>query len=327
MCHGVKCFLWGLLSVFIISISPGLFDQVQAQDKYPTRAIEIIVPFAPGGGTDLAPRIIAGYVSKKWGVPVNVVNKPGGNTVPACLEVYNAKPDGYTLLGDSQSSTSTLGAAVRNLPFKVMDRTFIGMTSIGPFFLMVSPNSPYKNLRDLADDAKREPENFTWTSTGGASGLDFTGRQFFRVIGVDVSKTKPVMAPGGAPAVSLTAGGHVKLGLGATSAMAAINGGLVKTLAITTKTRWPDLPNIPTTEEQGFPSVNVQYWTGLSGPAKMPSPIIEKWDKVLQEALKDPEIITAMRNIGVLPFYRNGSGTKEYVLKEVEEVNTLWGLK
>jgi tripartite-type tricarboxylate transporter receptor subunit TctC len=322
-----KRFFLGLLSVLIISISTGWFDQVQAQDKYPTRAIEIIVPFAPGGGTDLAPRIVSGYVSKKWGVPVNVVNKPGGNTVPACLEVYGAKPDGYTLLGDSQSSASTLGAAVRNLPFKIMDRTFVGMTSLGPFFLMVSPTSPFKTLKDLADEAKKDPDNFTWTSTGGASGLDFTGRQFFKTIGVDVSKTKPVMALGGAPAVSLTAGGHVKMGLGASSAMPAIKGEMVRTLAITTKTRWPDLPNIPTTEEQGFPTVNVQYWTGISGPPKLPSYIIDKWEKVLQEALKDPEIISAMRNIGVLPFYRNEHGTKEYVMKEVEGVNTLWGLK
>ncbi|MDI7259676.1 MAG: tripartite tricarboxylate transporter substrate binding protein [Thermodesulfobacteriota bacterium] len=318
-----SCFLILVLMLIII----GWFGETQSQEKYPTRAIEIIVPFAPGGGTDLAARIVAGYVSKKWGIPVNVVNKPGGNTIPACLEVYNAKPDGYTLLGDSQSSTSALGAAVKNLPFKVMDRTFIGMTSIGPFFLMVSPTSPFNNLKELADEARKEPENFTWTSTGGASGLDFTGRQFFKAIGVDVPKTKPVMVPGGAPAVSLTAGGHVKMGLGASSAMPAIKGGMVKTLAITTKTRWPDLPNIPTTEEQGFPTIDVQYWTGLSGPPKLPSHIVEKWDKILQEALKDPDIVSAMRNIGVLPFYRNENGTKEYVIKEIEEVNTLWGLK
>jgi len=87
-----------ILSVLILFVLVGWVEQAQSQEKYPTRAIEIIAPFPPGGGTDLGNRIIAAYLNKKWRVPVNVINKPGGNFVPACLSVYKADPDGYTVL-------------------------------------------------------------------------------------------------------------------------------------------------------------------------------------------------------------------------------------
>lgn len=103
MCQKKKLFLLSLLTILITLTVTGWIGQVQCQDKYPTRAIEIIVPLVPGGSSDLTARLTASYLSKKFGVPVNVVNKSGGNTIPGNLEVYNARPDGYTLHGDSLS--------------------------------------------------------------------------------------------------------------------------------------------------------------------------------------------------------------------------------
>lgn len=302
--------------------------EVRAQDKYPARGIDIICPFAAGGSTDLISRVTAAYLNKKWGVPVNVVNKPGGNTVPACLEVFNAKPDGYTLLADGNPSSSMVGIVMKTLPFDVMNRTFLGIVGQTAHVPIVSLSSPFKSLKELEAEAKKSPESFTWTSLGGASLQDYVIRQFLKAVNVDVAKTKPVMSQGGSQAVTLTAGGHVKMGSAtASSALPAIQGNLVRPLAITSSTRWPDLPDVATTRELGYPTITGVQWNGISGPANLPAVVIEKWSKTLEEMLKDPEVVANLRKIGASPFYHDTRQAREFVLKEKEQVAILWGLK
>jgi tripartite-type tricarboxylate transporter receptor subunit TctC len=321
-------FFSALLSLIIVLVLLGGIRQVQSQEKYPTRAIDIIVPFGPGGSTDLVTRVLAAYVKELWGLPVNVINKPGGNTVPACLEVYGAKPDGYTLLADCSPSSTMLPAVVKNLPFKIMDRTFIASASIFHLIFMVPASSPFTSLKELEAEAKKDPENFTWASLGGAAQQDYGTRQFFKAIGVDVSKTKPVMSQSGSLAMQLTAGGHVKMGSSATgSALSGIRGGMVRPLAVTAKERFPDLPDIPTTAELGYPTLTSSQWNGVSGPPNIPPYIIEAWNKAIQKAVKDPKFIAQLRNVGSTPFYLNSYDTKEYVRKETEEVEKTYGIK
>jgi tripartite-type tricarboxylate transporter receptor subunit TctC len=319
---------WSLLTLTFVTFVLSMWvSQAESQEKYPTRAIEIIVPFSPGGSTDLMARIIAPFMSKKWGVPVNVVNKPGGNTVPACLEVYNARPDGYTMLMDGTPSATLVVAAVKNLPFKIMDRTFIAMIDTCPMLIMVSPNSPFKSLKDLEAEAKRDPEKLTWTSLGGAGNQDLAVRQFLKAIGVDVTKTKPVMSKGGTEPITLTAGGHVKIGSSTVAtALPAIGGGMIRPIVVTSKTRMSQLPDVPTTAELGYPTVTSQNWHGISGPPNLPVSIVNIWNKALEEVVQDADAISKMNNIGAISFYHNARETREMVQKEIEEVRELWGL-
>ncbi|MEI9806004.1 MAG: tripartite tricarboxylate transporter substrate-binding protein [Pseudolabrys sp.] len=141
---------------------------VAQADKYPSKPIEIYVPFAPGGSTGLSARALAQALEDRFKVPVRVVHKPGGNTVPAVEEVMRAKPDGYTLLLDSPASSSMLEIVVPNLPFKVTDRTFVTMVAHTPMVLIVPTDSPFKTLQDAVTELRREPGRFTWTSLGGA---------------------------------------------------------------------------------------------------------------------------------------------------------------
>lgn len=321
-------FLFVTLLLTMTLISTGFVTQLRAQTKYPIRPIDLIAPMAAGGSTDLNARLIAAYLNKKWRVPVNVINKPGGNTIPGSLEVLKATADGYTMLMDGQSSSSQLVVAVHNIPFNIMDRTFIGMTSIAPLMIIVTPTSFFKSLKDLEIEAKKDPDNFSWASLGGSGGPDFIARQFFKAIGVDIKRTRPIMAKGGSEAVVLTAGGHVKMGGGTTSScLPAIRGGLVRGLAVTGKTRWPDLPDVMTTAEQGYPAINALPWFGISGPPNMPSYVIDIWDKALQEMVKEPEMNLKMNNIGNTPYYLNSNATKDFIKKEIEELEKLWGLK
>jgi tripartite-type tricarboxylate transporter receptor subunit TctC len=314
-----------LLAVVMLTVA---VKQAQCQIKYPTRAIDFYVPTSPGGAIDLSARVTAAYLNKKWGVPVNVINKPGGNFVPGTLEVYIANPDGYTMLADSNPTSSLLDVAVKNLPFKTMDRTFIATTTTCPGVYMVPIISPIKSLKDLEDVAKRNPEQFTWTSSGGSSNQDYSIRQFIKNAGVDVMKTKPIMVTGGAQSATLTAGGHVVLGWCAiSSALPPINSGNARGLAVTSKERYPDLPNIPTTAELGYPMLNVVHWNAVAGPPKLPSYIVDIWDKALQEVLKDPEVLTKLASVGLEPFYSNASAYKELVRNQLEQIGELYSGK
>jgi tripartite-type tricarboxylate transporter receptor subunit TctC len=327
MCLRRKMSLFSVCLIVALVVSLGWTGSSRAQEKYPTRAIDIIVPFAPGGSSDLMARFTAEVFKKKWGVAVNVINKPGGNTVPAQLEVYRAKPDGYTIFSDSQSASSLLEVAMKDLPVKVLDRTFIALTTASPHVFWVPSTSPIKNIKDLEAEAKKDPEHFTWTSFGGVGAGDFLMRQFFKAINLDIAKTKPVVTRGGTESVTLAAGGHVKLASSSpVSGVSHLKAGTVRVAGVSGY-RVPDFPNVLTTAEQGYPAVNAVFWTGFSGPPKLPASIVAKWDETVQEVLKDQEFLGKMTGIGFVPFYRNSAQAREHVRKEMEEAVKLWGVK
>lgn len=314
---------WCLLCIIGVMLT-GWTEVAQSKDKYPTRAIDIIIPVPPGAGSDTVARIIADFGNKKWGVPVNVVNKPGGNKVPACLEVYKAKPDGYTLLGDSLISSSAM-FVVQNLPFEIMDRVFCGRFAITPLLLMLPSTSPYKTLKEVGETARKDPATFTWTSNGGADTIDYIIRQFLAAENVDVRKTKPVIGKGGAEATANTAGGHVTLGSGTTTGiLPAFKAKTVRPMGISGKDRHPLYPDVPTFNELGYPTIGVIQWYGVSGPPKMPSFIANVWEKTFQEMVKDPEVLKKLSNVGAMPFFLSASENRKAVLKDMEEMKKLF---
>lgn len=298
-----------------------------AQAKYPTRAITIVVPYPPGGATDVINRLMAAFLSKKWGVPVNVVNKSGGMTVPATLELYQSPPDGYTMYGDS-TNTVMLNVSVKNLPFEIMDRTFVSVVTSSSMALAVNPKSPLKSVKDVVDEIRKNPENVSWATFGGSGVGDLAQRKFFKVAGVDYSKTKPVMITSGAQTAQLLAGGHITMGfLAMASGASAIRGGLVKPLAIASAKRDPSFPDIPTMGEQGYPDLLQDHWEGLSGPPNMPAHIVSAWEQALQEFLKDPQMASKIATALEKPNYLNGHDFRESVKKQIEEVKQLWVVK
>ena len=327
MHHGKKQYIMIVLLIMSFVLIGGM-DPVLSAPKYPTRDITIIIPFSPGGSTDLANRVMAKHLSKKWDVNINVVNKSGGNTIPATLEVYGSRPDGYTIFGDNQPASSMLLATFKDLPIKVMDRVFIAMTGYSPLILITPATSPWKTLDSIVAEARRDPSSFTWTSLGGASAQDFSIRQFMKIFGIDPLKTKPVMSKGGAKAAALTAGGHVKLGAGtATSAMAVIKSGDVNPLVITSKKRHRLYPNVPTATELGYPKLKCVYWIGASAPPKTPSYVVDIWNKAFKELMNDPAYIADMDKVGTTAQYQDAAAMKAYIKEESEEVKELWSVK
>ena len=321
----VFCKVTGLFLPF--SSLPDWISPAQSQEKYPARAIEIIVPFAAGGGQDTSARLLAFFLKKQLAVPVNVLNKPGGNTVPANVELYNAHPDGYTLSLCQDASNAMLQVLTKDLPFNVLDRTFISAMVKVPHVFSVPSNSAYKSLKDVAEDARKDPEHFTWASLGGMSGPDLFLRQFFKAAKVDIRRTKPVMCKGASEAIVLAAGGNVKLaGTTPTAAKPALAAGTIRLLTATEEMH-SELPGVPTTAKEGFPTVNHSSWYFFSGPPKLPSRYVEILSNTLKEIAKDPEYISRVKRIDLIPFYADSNATRENLKKLMEEVAELHGIK
>ena len=311
--------------IILMFVVPGA--QAQSQDKFPTRSVDIIVPTVPGGGADVSARLIAEQLKTRWGVGVNVVNKPGGNTIVGNAEVNQAKPDGYTVLADGLAGTMILEVGNKNLPFKVLDRTFIGVIGVAPIVMIVPAASPIKNLKDLEAEIKKDPEHFTWGSFGGGSPGDFLIRQFFAEIGVDAAKTKPVAARGGAELVVLVAGNNVKMGYGTpAAAFPHWKAGTVRPIAVTGY-RVSEYPDTPTTKEQGYPKASMVFTQGITGPPKMPPAVLKKWTETLQQTVKDQDFAAKMKEVGFKAEYMGPDETKELMRKGMEEARVLWGTK
>ncbi len=305
-----------LMAVFSMAFS--------AETKYPTKAIEFVVAFTPGGGADAVARIIAKHISGPLGVPVNVTNKPGGNQIPAVLSVLKSRPDGYTLLSEL-NTTSSLQAVVKDLPYKLENRTYGPMMVEGPMVLVVNGKSPWNSLKDVIEAARKDPASFTWGRLGGTATADLTIMKLLLAGNVDIARTKPVAFPGAGPSVTAVGGGHIMLGCdGAASVIPLRTAGHVKALGVTGGKRLPSLPDVPTTTEQGLGSVDVITWFGISGPPALPKGVLERLDAAAKKVAEDPAFAKDLEGAGRYPRYLTPEQTRAFVLKEAEGYKALF---
>ncbi|HEU5322964.1 MAG TPA: tripartite tricarboxylate transporter substrate binding protein, partial [Methylomirabilota bacterium] len=241
-----------------------------AQTAYPTRPVEIIVGYAPGGGADVAARLIAAYASRKWGQAVNVVNMPGASGITGALRALNARPDGYTLLLEPHATASMLFAVESNVPFTMDGKTPIALITLDPVIYTVKDDSPWKTLADVAAAAKANPKAFRYGIAGVSGVAAFSVSQFLFSAGVPLADTSKVVFTGGAPALTALAGGHVDFaGQQWSESAGLVHGGKIRGLAVVNPVRLPGLPDIPTAREAGFPDLDVVGWQGLAGPPKL----------------------------------------------------------
>jgi len=291
-----------------------------AQPAYPTRPVEIIVAFAPGGGADVAARLVAAYASKKWGQPVNVVNMPGASGITGTLRALGARPDGHTLLLEPHATASMLFAVESEVPFKMDGKTPIGLMTLDPVIYTVKDDSPWKTLADVAAAAKRDPKSFRYGIAGVAGVAAFSVSQFLYGAGVPVAETNRVVFTGGAPAITALAGGHVDFaGQQWSESAPLIQGKKVRALAVVHPTRLPGLPDVPTAKEAGFPDLDVVGWQGLAGPPKLPAPIVAKWVALLEEASKDPAFLEQAARVNKVIAFKGPDAYWQFQQEELKK--------
>jgi tripartite-type tricarboxylate transporter receptor subunit TctC len=307
---------------FAIALASVLFLSLvyaPAQAAWPEKAIQYVVVFSPGGGSDVFARTVTPFLSRELGVPVNVINKPGGNQIPAINYVRNARPDGYTLIQEQQAASALkIMLDIPNADKIIRDRTFGPMLGGGASAIVVKGDSPWKTLKDMVNAAKKDPGKFTVWRTGGSFSDMIHGR-FFEFVGVDPSKIKWVDYKGAGPGNIAVAGGHVMMGGGGANSVVTMHrSGDLKALAVTSNTRLSALPNVPTMAEAGYPGFDLFSWYGISGPTGLPPEVMQRLDGVVAKLTKDPEFVKALDKLGTFPFHKTPAEAKALVLKETE---------
>jgi tripartite-type tricarboxylate transporter receptor subunit TctC len=287
----------GLVAATAGLATPGL-AAAQPED-WPRRPVRIIVPYAPGGGTDLSTRLLAEGMRPVLGQPVIVENRAGANGVIGSDVVARAPADGYLFVSVT-SGHITNRYVMPNMPFDpVRDFTPVAMLVSYPMVLVGSGIAPFGTLRDLVAYARSNPRKVSFgTSTTLNS---YVGTLFARTIGSEMTE---VPYRGGGPMMADLIAGHLDLGWSSPeSALSQRAGGRLNILAVTTKKRLPMLGDVPTVAEAGFPDFDFTGWVGLYGPAKLPAAITDRVHAALVRAIADPVIhdrIVEMGNYGVI---------------------------
>lgn len=311
----------GLLAV--AACAPDSSGSGGSSADYPTRAIEYVVPFDPGGGTDLVARAVAQELSDRLGVPVNVVNQSAANGVGGTKNVLDAAPDGYTLLADG-AATSSLQALNPDLPFDWEDRTFIARYAAGPHAFAVGSDAPWKSLDEVIAAAAEDPGSFSISWLGGSTTTDFAMKQFLAEAGISLDEVKKVPYQGSGPAVQAAASGDVDLAAASVAdTFPLVSSGDLRVLATTGQEAFPELPEVPTTADIGLEGLDMQFWLGMSGPPDMPSEVVDVLQTELQEIVEDEAFLKRLDAMAATPAYLGAEEQKEFVHDQVDTFETL----
>ena len=291
-----------------------------ADDKYPSKAITWICPYAAGGNADIRSRQVAKVMSSLLGQPIIIDNKAGAGGNIGTEAIARGKPDGYTLGMGNLAPLSVNHALFKKLNFDPFnDLTPIMLIEKGPLVLMVRNESPYKTLKDLVAAAKAAPGKIIYASGGIGGSHHLSGSLFEHAVGVDM-----IHAPykSGSAAANDLMGGQVDFMFEQMyAAMPSIKAGRLRALGITSKARSPLLPDLATMTEQGFPAVEVLNWQGLVGPKNMPADLVKLLNTVGNKALQDADLrqkITSQGN-------DVGGGTPEAFAALIKAEAPRWG--
>lgn len=291
----------------------------QAADSYPDRPIKIVVPYAPGGFTDILARQMSQQLSEKLKQPVVVENKPGAGTIIGAEAVARARPDGYTLLMAVTTTLSTNPHLFSKLPYKVSDFKPVALTGLTPFVLVANPSVPADNVSELIELVKKEPGKLSAATLGNGSSTHLVLSMLRGATGADILD---VPYKGASPALSDLVAGHVDVFFDAiTTSLPHIQAGRLKPIAMTSEKRSEAAPSIPTFREEGTPEMLAYSWYGLLAPAGTPDAITNKLNKAINEALALPGIQQKFRTEGAESRPMSAQAFGELI----EEHSRTWG--
>ena len=260
----------------------------QTAEPYPNRAIRIVVPFAPGGATDIIARVIGQKLSEQVGQPVVIDNKAGANGNIGAEFVAKAPPDGYTLLYNT-SSMALSPALYKSLNFNVLaDFEPVILTSVVPMLLSVNTSLPAANIAQFVAMLRQNPDKFAYGSAGIGNITHLGSFLFLQELGL---KATHVPYKGSAPSVVATVGGEVAFNMEPlTVGLAFVQDGKLRALAVSTKSRSSVLPSVPTLSETVMPGFEIGAWQGVMAPAKTPRPIVDYLNTQITKALASDDV-------------------------------------
>ena len=303
-----------LCAIALLSVS--FLSQSMAQ-SWPTRPIRAIVPYSPGSATDIIPRAVFAKVQEQLGQPIIVENRPGGSSTIGTAAVVKAEPDGYTILVASSAYT-IVPLTVANLPYDPLR----DLSSVIPLanmanVLVISPQKGIKTVGEFVTAARAQHGSLNYVTIGEGSAAQLNSERFLRAADF---KAEPIPYKGSPAGLTDVMTGRVDFYFSPLlPALPLIRDGRLTALAVSSSERSPDLPDVPTTTEAGFPNSEYNFWFGVFVPAKTPRAIIERLHEEIAKALGDPDVKEKLAKLAVQPMPMTPVQFDEYVRKELEQ--------
>ncbi|MDO4593093.1 MAG: tripartite tricarboxylate transporter substrate binding protein [Comamonadaceae bacterium] len=304
-----------LLQVAATSLALGSLG-VSAQNSYPEKPVKIVVGFSAGGTTDVVARIMAKELTEALGQSFIVENRPGGGSNIATDAVAAATPDGYTLL--FVAVTSTINQTLYpNIKFDLRrDFDAIALGAKVPNILVVHPSVPANNVKEFIDWARVNNDKIAYASSGSGTSIHMAGEMFKVRTGL---QTQHIPYKGSAPAVTDLIGGQVQFMFdNMPASWPHVQNGKLKALAVTTKTRSPSAPDVPTLEESGIAPFDVTSWFGLIAPKGTPQEVITKLNKAMNAAFDKPSVKEAYAKLGAIAEKNTPEEFSQFISREIE---------
>ena len=299
--NAIKRFSAGLLvasaSAGAMLAGQGIAQAQSASDK----PMVVVIPFSPGGGTDILARIITPRIAEKLSTVGVVENKPGASGAIGAQYVARAAPDGKTLMVGSISEIGINPSLYPKLPYDV-ERDFVAVSPLAatPMILVVNPASPIKSIKDLLDMARADPGKINFGSAGVGSGAHMAAELFIYATGIKLTHV-PYKGTGAAVADLIGAQKEMVMFTTLPSASAFIKSGQLRPIAMATKHRVASMPNVPTYAEQGVKGADMEYWYGLVAPKGTPPEVIQNIHKAAQEVIRQPAVVVSLDKQGLEP--------------------------
>jgi len=301
----------------LVSVAP----RIAAQEAWPSRTIKLIVGFAPGGTADILARKLQGPLSTRLRQTLIVENRPGASGMTATLDVARSAADGY-VIELVVSTHASLAAIDKKLPYDA-ERDFAPIVLIGsiPLVLIVGEKSPFTTLSELLAAAKAKPGALNYAFPGIGLSHQFAGELLKQQAGVDI---QGIAYRGTAPALTDVIGGAVDMTFATLPAvMGAINGGIVRALAIAARKRADSLPNVPTFAELGFAGFDVSEWFGIVAPAHTPQAIVARLNAETNAVLSDPEPQLWLKQNNVTRGTTTPDGFRQFISAEISKLTAI----
>jgi tripartite-type tricarboxylate transporter receptor subunit TctC len=297
-------------------IAVGTIGAASAQQNYPNKPIRYIVPFGPGGSTDLLGRIVAQHLQDAWGQPVVVENRPGAGGAVAAAAAAKSPPDGYTIMGGTISTHAINASVYSKLPYDpIKDFEPVTLLATQPNMLVVNPSIPAKTVPELIALLKANPDKYTFSTSGNGTSTHLAGELFKTMTGTKMTHVPFKSTP---EALAQTVSGQVSMTFdNINTAYVQVKAGNLRALAVTTSKRSSIAPEVPTMAEAGLTGYELGSWHGVFAPAGTPKEIVAKLNAAIVKILQRPEVRQQLLVLGIEPIGSSVESFSAFVKAEV----------
>jgi tripartite-type tricarboxylate transporter receptor subunit TctC len=296
--------------------------------QYPTRTINLIVPFTAGSDADLAARNLAQHAPRYLnGHNIVVLNQPGASGAIGTQAVRAAPADGYTLLLARIASHVILPATDRKTPYRWNDFTQLSLLELNPYVCAVRASAPYGSMKDLVEDLRRHPKKLNFATVGAGTLQNFGPQYLFSLLELPRDAAVAIPYKGSGDLTTALVGGQVEFACSNLGALLGhIRSGTLRALMTTTREPLKELPSVPTARSLGWPQMeNLAAWSALAGPRELPREVIERWSEAMAQLSRDAGWLAGNEKLGGLPAVRSPAETEAFVRSQYELYDALAG--